>query len=194
MTRIHPTVLSSGRILLPLYSDGFNVSLMAISDDTGTSWRASSPINGFGPVQPTLAVKKNGTITAYLRDGGSAPQRVMMSKSIDNGQSWSFAVDTDIPNPGSSLEVIILQNGHWLMVYNDTENNRSSWAVSVSDNEGKTWSWTRHIGLSNDSSESFSYPSLIQTSDGNIHLTYTYHHARGQTIVHATFDEQWLQN
>ncbi|MFQ6677045.1 MAG: exo-alpha-sialidase [Fidelibacterota bacterium] len=139
MTRIHPTILSSGRILLPLYSDGFNISLMAISDDSGASWRASSPIIGLGPVQPTLAVKKNGTITAYLRDGGSTPQRVMISQSVDEGESWSFAIDTDIPNPGSSLEVIVLNNEHWMMVYNDTENNRNSWAVSVSDDEGKSW-------------------------------------------------------
>ncbi|GEO23201.1 hypothetical protein CQA01_37350 [Cyclobacterium qasimii] len=33
MTRIKPLVLQSGRILLPLYSDGFNFSMAAISDD-----------------------------------------------------------------------------------------------------------------------------------------------------------------
>ena len=192
MTRIHPTVLASGRILLPLYSDGFNVALAAISDDDGKSWRASNPIVGFGPIQPTFAKRKDGSIMAYLRDSGAAPQRIMMSESSDQGETWSFAIDTDIPNPGSSLEVTVLKNGHWVMAYNDTEDNRNSWAVSLSDNEGKTWKWKRHIGQAADQSESFSYPSLIQTKDGKLHLTYSYGNPSGKTIMHASFDEKWI--
>ena len=115
MTRIHPFVLPSGRILLPLYSDGFNTCLMAISDNVGEHWRASSPIVGFGPIQPTLVQKRDGTIVAYLRDSGDAPNRVMKSYSNDEGETWSFAVDTEIPNPGSSLEVIALKDGRWVM-------------------------------------------------------------------------------
>ena len=193
MTRIHPTVLASGRILLPLYSDGFNVALAAISDDDGKSWRASNPIVGFGPIQPTFAKRKDGSIMAYLRDSGAAPQRIMMSESSDQGETWSFAIDTDIPNPGSSLEVTVLKNGHWVMAYNDTEDNRNSWAVSLSDNEGKTWKWKRHIGQAADQSESFSYPSLIQTKDGKLHLTYSYGNPSGKTIMHASFDEKWIK-
>ena len=193
MTRIHPTVLASGRILLPLYSDGFNVALAAISDDDGKSWRASNPIVGFGPIQPTFAKRKDGSIMAYLRDSGAAPQRIMMSESSDQGETWSFAIDTDIPNPGSSLEVTVLKNGHWVMAYNDTEDNRNSWAVSLSDDEGKTWKWKRHIGQAADQSESFSYPSLIQTKDGKLHLTYSYRNPSGKTIMHASFDEKWIK-
>ena len=193
MTRIHPTILSTGRILLPLYSDGFNVSLVGISDDSGKSWRASHPIVGFGPIQPTLAERKDGSIMAYLRDSGAAPQRVLVSESFDQGENWSFATDFEIPNPSSSLEVTALKNGHWVMAYNDTENNRNSWAVSLSSDEGKTWSWTRHIGISLDKSESFSYPSLIQAKDGKLHLTYSYRNPSGKTIMHAAFDEQWIK-
>ncbi len=193
MTRIHPTVLSSGRILLPLYSDGFNVALAAISDDEGKSWRSSNPIVGFGPIQPTFAERKDGSIMAYLRDSGGAPQRVLMSESSDQGETWSFAIDTDIPNPGSSLEVTVLKNGHWVMAYNDTEDNRNNWAVSLSNDEGKTWMWKRHIGQSADQSESFSYPSLIQTKDGKLHLTYSYGNPSGKTIMHASFDEKWIK-
>ena len=192
MTRNHPTVLASGRILLPLYSDGFNVALAAISDDDGKSWRASNPIVGFGPIQPTFAKRKDGSIMAYLRDSGAAPQRIMISESSDQGETWSFAIDTDIPNPGSSLEVTVLKNGHWVMAYNDTEDNRNSWAVSLSDNEGKTWKWKRHIGQAADQSESFSYPSLIQTKDGKLHLTYSYGNPSGKTIMRASFDEKWI--
>jgi predicted neuraminidase len=192
MTRIHPLVLQSGRILLPLYSDGFNVCLMAISDDLGKHWRASSPLVGFGPIQPTLAQKKDGTIVAYLRDSGDAPQRVMQSISKDDGESWSFAVDTDIPNPGSSLEAIALKDGRWLMVYNDTEDSRHSMALSLSDDEGLSWKWTKNINKIGERSKSYGYPSIIQTRDGMLHLTFTYKENGRNSIKHAVFNVDWI--
>ena len=192
MTRIHPLVLQSGRILLPLYSDGFNVCLMAISDDLGEHWRASSPLVGRGPIQPTLVQKKDGTIVAYLRDSGDAPNRVMKSISKDEGETWSFAVDTDIHNPGSSLEVITLKNGRWLMVYNDTEDGRHSMALALSDDEGLTWKIKKNINKIEHRSKSYGYPSLIQTRDGMLHLTFTYKEKGRNTIKHATFNTDWI--
>ena len=38
MTRAHPYVLDGTRLIVPLYSDGFSFSLMAISDDWGGTW------------------------------------------------------------------------------------------------------------------------------------------------------------
>jgi len=192
MTRIHPIALASGRMLLPLYSDGYNVSLVAISDDLGQSWRASRPMVGFGPIQPTLAVKKNGELVAYCRDSGDAPFRVLKSISTDAGETWSPTVDTDIPNPGSSLEVIVLQNGYWLMVLNDTEDGRHQLAVWLSDDEGATWKWKRYVGDSEQTPQYFAYPSMIQSRDGSIHLTYTYNQNDLKTIHHAVFNLEWI--
>src|SRR5207253_3106856 len=42
--RCKPTVLPTGRILLPLYTDTFSISLMAISDDGGETWFAGKPL------------------------------------------------------------------------------------------------------------------------------------------------------
>ena len=53
-----PTVLKSGRILLPLYSDTFSVSLMAMSDDQGASWFAGRPLAGYGNIQPGSMLKR----------------------------------------------------------------------------------------------------------------------------------------
>ncbi len=70
MTRIKPLILADGKIVLPLYSDGFNMSLMAISEDHGQSWRPSLPLVGRGPIQPAIIKKKNGHLFALLRDSG----------------------------------------------------------------------------------------------------------------------------
>ena len=193
MTRIHPTVLPSGRILLPLYSDGYNVCLVAISDDSGAHWRASRPIVGLGPIQPTIVRKRNGTLVAYMRDSGDAPYRVLTSTSTDEGESWSPAIDTDIPNPGSSLEVVALQDSRWVMVFNDTEEGRHRLAVALSDDEGETWKWNRHIGRAEAREKSFAYPSLIQVDDGLLHLTYSYRDQDLATIRHCTFEADWIR-
>ena len=192
MTRIHPLVLGSGRILLPLYSDGFNICLAAISDDVGEHWRASSPMVGLGPIQPTFIQKNDGTLVAYFRDSGDPPMRVLKSVSQDNGETWSFAVDTEIPNPGSSLEVIKLKDNRWLMAYNDVEEERHSMALSLSDDEGNSWHWKKNINVPDEKIKSYAYPSLIQAKDGLIHLTFSYHEPMGKTIKHAVFNVEWL--
>src|SRR5690606_7045832 len=70
MTRIKPLLLSSGRLLLPVYSDGLNFSLMAYSDDDGLHWKPSLPVVGRGNIQPALIENSKGEIFAYMRDTG----------------------------------------------------------------------------------------------------------------------------
>ena len=81
---------------------------MAISDDGGFTWKGSEPIVGRGGIQPSVVRKNDGTLVAYLRDNGPAPKRALMSVSTDDGESWTTARDTDILNPGSSVEVVRL--------------------------------------------------------------------------------------
>jgi len=193
MTRIHPLTLPSGRILLPLYSDGFNISLVAISDDDGQTWRASAPIVGLGPTQPSFVRKKNGLVAAYLRDSGDGPNRVMLSVSKDDGETWSVARDTDIPNPDSSLEVVALRDGLWVMVCNDTPLGRHRLSALVSKDEGATWPQRRAIEPSEGRGKSFAYPSVIQTRDGRIQMTYSYTSNEGNCIRHCIVNREWLE-
>jgi predicted neuraminidase len=194
-TRTHPLELPSGRLLVPLYSDGYSYGIMAISDDHGYTWTGSEPIVGFGGVQPSVVRKKDGTLVAYLRDNGPAPKRAQFSHSEDNGVSWAPATDTDILNPGTSLEVIALRNGDWIMVYNDLEAKRYSLVAAISDDEGKTWKWRRHLDgdPSKKSTNEYHYPSVIQSKDGTIQMTYSYYTPAGQTIKHVQLSEDWVK-
>jgi predicted neuraminidase len=201
MTRVHPLQLPSGRILVPLYSDGYSFSLVAISDDNGASWTTSEPLVGGGNVQPSLVRKRDGSIVAYMRDNGPAPKRIPTSTSHDEGVTWSTVVDTDIPNPGTSVEAISLKDGTWVMIYNDLERGRNSLAVSVSEDEGASWKWTRHLDrdMRGEGAGSFHYPSILQAQDGSLHATYSYylnHLPKGepsQTIKHARFNVEWVK-
>ncbi|MBX6313028.1 MAG: exo-alpha-sialidase [Isosphaeraceae bacterium] len=192
MPRVHPTVLPSGRWLLPLYTDTFSASLIALSDDRGATWTFSTPLIGFGNIQPSIVRKEDGTLVAFMRDNGPH-KRIRLSTSKDDGATWSPVTDSALPNPGAGIEVIRLANGHWVLAYNDTTSGRHSLAVSISDDEGATWKWTRHIELAAPGRGSFHYPSLIQAADGSLHITYTRGGLpEGSTIRHARFDEAWV--
>jgi predicted neuraminidase len=208
MTRAHPFVLDGGRLIVPLYSDGFSFSLMAITDDWGQTWRTSTPLVGGGNIQPSIVKRRDGSLYALMRDNGPPPKRLHASESRDGGETWSPVVDSDLPNPGSGAEVIGLRSGHWAVIYNDTEQGRHRLAVSISDDEGKTWRWTRHLesqppGLGPRTSE-FHYPSIIEARDGTLHATYSYRipdadaerdaegRLRVKSIKHAHFNEAWV--
>jgi predicted neuraminidase len=192
MPRVHPVVLPSGRCILPLYSDTFSASIMMISDDRGATWTASRPLIGFGNIQPSLVRKQDGTLLAFMRDNGPN-HRIRLSTSSDEGVSWSPVTNSAFPNPGAGIEAIRLASGRWALVYNDLPRGRHSLAISVSDDEGTTWKWTRHLERCPPGEGQFHYPSVLQARDGTIHVTYT-HSRRGQgsTIQHARLTEAWL--
>ncbi len=188
MTRIHPITLESGRILLPLYSDGLNFSMVAISDDEGATWRPSLPIVGRGPIQPALAIKKNGDIVAYMRDSGDSPTRVQKSTSKDNGESWSAALKTEIPNE-ASVEICVLKDGKLAFVGNDSNDGRYRFSIFLSDDEGETWKWKELIEYDPTKKGSYSYPCLIQTKDGLLNLSYSFSLGSHQeSIKHVVID------
>lgn len=206
MTRAHPFVLDDKRLIVPLYSDGFSFSLMAITDDWGKSWTTSAPLVGAGNIQPSIVRKRDGTLLTLMRDNGPRPKRLHMSESHDRGKTWSPVVDSAIPNPGSGAEVISLSNSHWVLIYNDTEEGRNSLAVAISTDEGQSWKWKRHLEYEPVGPEAgaFHYPSIIQSRDGSLHASYSYHlnkknlplDAEGEpakkSIKHVHFNEEWV--
>jgi len=189
--RCKPTVLSSGRILLPLYTDTFSLSIMAISDDGGQTWFAGKPLLGFGAIQPTVLQRSDGTVVAWMRENGFTGH-VRYAESSDEGVSWGPVLVSNLPNPGSGLDGVRLRSGRWLLVHNDAVEGRGRLAVSLSDDEGRTWKWKR---LLEDMSEgSAHYPCVIQARDGRIHVVYSYFVKDGKSMKHTVFSEAWLES
>jgi predicted neuraminidase len=206
MTRAHPFLLDNRRLIVPLYSDGFSFSLMAITDDWGKTWRTSTPLVGAGNIQPSIVKRRDGSLYTLMRDNGPAPKRLHQSASRDRGETWETVTDSHLPNPGSGAEIISLENGHWLLISNDTEKGRHSLAVQISDDEGKSWKWKRRLEFDPPGSEpgQYHYPSIIQAGDGTLHATYSFHLPPGKverdaegkpaskSIKHAHFNEAWV--
>jgi predicted neuraminidase len=150
------------------------MSLVAISDDDGSTWKPSLPIVGRGPIQPTLAQRNSGEIIAYMRDSGDEPPRVQASSSTDNGESWTAATKTDIPNT-ASVHLLKMKNGVWVFLGNDIDDGRYRLTLFLSDDEGKTWNKKIRVEDKQKDDGNFSYPGMVEGADGKLHLTYSYH-------------------
>lgn len=198
-TKNKPVIISD-RIVVPLYSDGFNCSLFAFTDDLGKTWKYSNPVIGGIGIQPTIAIARDGSLAAYLRDNGPPPKRMQRTNSEDGGMTWSIAKDTELPNPGAGFDMLTLGSGEWLIVYNHTEKGRHDLTVAISDNDGKSWKWSRQIEYDDrgDKATSSHYPAVIQGANGMIHTIYSYHHKDREdgaknTIKYASFPVSWVK-
>jgi predicted neuraminidase len=179
-----PVTLANGEFVLPmsgrLEGEGSGSFLLVLQED-GRSWKR----RGFIPSgsQPTVIQRDNGELLALMR---SRPH-ILQSISTDNGETWSTPEMTVLKNPGSGIAMTKLNSGRLLLAFNDTDRqDRTPFNVIQSFDDGRTWKDTRILEA--DWGE-FSYPSIIQASDGMTHLVYTY---RRYSIKHTTFDEGWL--
>ena len=83
-----------------------------------------------------------------------------------------------------AIDLVRLQNGHLLLVYNDSMTNRTPLTVALSTDGGKAYPQKRNIA---EGRNDFAYPYAIQTRDGKIHVVFT---SSGRTVInHATFEE-----
>ena len=73
-----------------------------------------------------------------------------------------------------------LRNGRQLLVYNPTTKGRSPLNVAVSK-DGKQWQAA--LTLEDEPGKEFSYPAVIQTKDGLVHVTYTWRRERIKHVV-----------
>ncbi|HTR77403.1 MAG TPA: sialidase family protein [Gemmatimonadaceae bacterium] len=148
------------------------------SRDGGKTWTSSAPPDApdVNAIQPTIFALPDGSLDALVRTQST---RVFETKSADAGATWSALMPTDLPNPNSGIDGVTLKDGRRLLVFNRSENERTPLNVAVSA-DGKTW--TDLLVLEKDPGE-YSYPAVIQTRDGMVHITYTWKRRRIKHVV-----------
>jgi predicted neuraminidase len=181
-----PVVLANGDILASSSTehDGWRVHFER-STDGGASWQASAPVNDgrtIGAIQPSVLFHPDGRLQAL---GRTRQDRVFTVESSDGGRSWGPMTLLHLPNPSAGTDAVTLADGRHLLVYNHTtsaagDNDRSFLNVAVS-RDGKEWEAA--LVLENEPGEEFSYPAVIQASDGLVHITYTWHRTRVRHVV-----------
>jgi predicted neuraminidase len=140
------------------------------------------PVNDgkkIGAIQPSILLHPDGRLQAV---GRTQQRNIFEIWSSDNGRTWDPMTLTQLPNPNSGIDAVTLKDGRHLLVYNHTVKGRSPLNVAVST-DGK--GWRAALVLDNDPGKEFSYPAAIQTSDGRVHITYTWQRRR---VKHALLD------
>jgi alpha-L-fucosidase len=181
--------LADGTILSPSSKEENNVWKVYLerSKDQGKNWQLISVDTGntFKVIQPTILLYPHQRIQMLCR---SNQDKIVESWSANNGTTWSQLATTQLPNPNSGIDAVTLKSGWQMLVYNPTtkgrewSNGRQKLNVAISK-DGRTWKDV--VVLENGTSEEFSYPAIIEASDGKVHITYTYDRKNIKHVVLA---------
>jgi predicted neuraminidase len=158
------------------------------SVDGGRSWTTSSAggiadDHDIDAIQPSILIHPGGQLEAI---GRTRAGRVFETWSADGGKTWTPMTLAALPTPNSGIDAVTLRDGRHLIVYNHTDRGRSPLNVALSL-DGKTWQAA--LVLESEPGE-YSYPAVIQSSDGLVHITYTW---KRQRIKHVVVDPSALK-
>lgn len=183
-----PVQLKDGSILCPS-SVEFNEDRWKVfierTDENLTHWTsvAVDTAGKFDVIQPSILFYGGKKLQILCR---SKQGNVIQSRSNDGGKSWGSLSKTHLLNPNSGTDAVTLKDGKQLIVYNpdvpgkEWFNNRANLKVAMSE-DGEQW---QDIAtLEHGTTEEFSYPAIIQTNDGLIHITYTFNRSNIKHVV-----------
>jgi len=187
-----PVQLPDGSILSPSsieYYVGENQEAerwqvhLELSKDMGKTWEKIGPLNDgkeFNVIQPSILIYPNGKMQILCRTERAG--YIYEGWSYDLGETWSAMKPIELPNPDAGTDAVMLNDGRALLVYNHScscGKDREFLNVAVS-RDGKKWQAA--LVLENQEGE-YSYPAVIQTSDGLVHITYTWKRERIKHVV-----------
>jgi predicted neuraminidase len=192
-----PIQLSDGTILCPSSIEYYEIengdtsevwlSHLELTSDLGKTWKKIGPLNGkeVNVIQGSILSYPNGKMQMLCRTEYAG--RIYETWSEDTGKTWSTMAPTELPNPDAGTDAVMLKDGRALLVYNhSTFDGRDREVLNVAISEdGKKW--FAAYELENTKGE-FSYPAVIQTSDGLVHITYTW--GDRESIKHVVLDPQ----
>jgi len=184
-----PIELEDTTILCPSSTEdkGWRVHIeMSKNPQSGQSWYRTLALNrsiDVAAIQPTILYWQDGSLQILCR---SKDNKIADAWSSDKGYNWTRMKLTTLPNPNSGFDAVMLKDNRALLVYNHTTEGRGVLNVAVSK-DGRDWQAA--LVLENTLGMEYSYPAVIQTEDGLVHVTYTYNR---QKIKHVVIDPQRL--
>ena len=183
-------ILNNGRLIAPTSDerDGWKV-YFELSDDMGKTWRRTAFVEadaGVKAIQPSIIRLPDGRLEALCR---TRSRHIGVTYSSDNGETWSKLQLIDTPNNNSGIDAVTLQDGTFAMICND-------WPIEPTKEKGARTPlsilrstdgihWNHWITLEDSPISQYSYPSIIQSRDGHIHVVYTW---RRQRIKHVELE------
>lgn len=172
------------------------------STDNGKTWTKTEALSDpkktkYQLIQPTILVHSQKRLQILARPNGSGPEtKIAQTWSEDGGLTWSPITDTSLPNNNSGIDAVTLKDGRHLLVYNHStredslggRKGRGILTVALSKN-GTDWEAAAVLEYRTGAVQ-YSYPAIIQTKDGLVHITYSWHRKR---IKHVVIDPDKLE-
>ncbi|MEZ0274793.1 MAG: exo-alpha-sialidase, partial [Roseimicrobium sp.] len=158
------------------------------SSDLGKTWRKIGPVNdgiAIQAIQPSILKLGENKLLAI---GRSRQDRVFEVRSEDGGNTWGEMGLGTLPNNNSGTDAVTLADGTHLIIYNHIGGTPGKWGgkrtpLNLASSKDAR-SWNSALVLESDPGE-YSYPAIIQTSDGLVHITYTW---KRQKVKHVVVD------
>jgi alpha-L-rhamnosidase len=190
-----PVLLDDGMLICPTSTEGHGWQVhFELTPDGGKTWQMGGIAPGdsaLQAIQPSILFHKDGRLQALCRSQNRA---ILETWSKDKGRTWSQLMPASLPNNNSGTDAVTLADGRQLLVYNHvlpppgkSKGDRSPLNVAISP-DGKTW--YAAMVLENDTAGQYSYPSVIQSSDGMVHIVYTW---RRKKIKYVSLDPSKLK-
>jgi predicted neuraminidase len=189
LVKNQPAPLANGGWVVPIYQELFGKfpELLWLQDPSASaSPRRTRVFGGRTAFQPALVAFDADRALLLCRTAGSR-REIFCSRTDDAGAHWSAPESCGLPNPDSGIAAIRLSDGRLLLAFNDSTTNRDNLRLAVSEDSGATWG--RAATVASEAGAEFSYPFLLQTGDGLVHLVYTW---KRQAIQHVVFNTAWL--
>jgi len=190
-----PVLLANGDLLCPSSTEieGWRVH-MEITPDMGKTWEKTGYLNDKkqGAIQPTILVHPGGKLQILNR---STTKMILTSWSTDNGRTWSKFEESQLPNNNSGIDGVTLEDGRHVLIYNHIKptkkwGDRNILNMAISK-DGINWEAAVLLENDPDPDTEYSYPAVIQTEDGMIHITYTWNR---ELIKHVVVDPSKIES
>lgn len=154
------------------------------STDGGATWTKTPFFNDglkIGAIQPSILFHDRIGGEKLQAVGRTRQGKVFSITSGDAGRTWGEISLLELANPNSGTDAVTLRDGRQVIVYNPVPKGRTPLKVAVS-RDGQDW---KDVLTLEDQPGEYSYPAVIQTADGRVHVTYTWKRER---VRHAVLD------
>ena len=187
--------------------DQFYLSCLMRTTDGGQTWikgqdvtvvdvRSDDPIPHaiHGAGEPAYVELPDGSLYMLVRTGGT---NLYETRSTDMGQTWESVVPSPLISHNCPADLLKLDTGEIIVIYNDHPKYRSRLCVRLSADGCRTWSPPKHfapVGFTEE--EAACYPVAELLPDGSI--TIVWGQVKGSSgidrykICSARFTRNWI--
>lgn len=163
-------------LLAPIYLEGAWTCCIARIPPTNPCAATLTAQIGPDILQPVLIAGGDGAVRAYFRD--RKYQRVKTALYDLGSDRWGELQTTNLPNPDSAVDALVLPDGRILLIYNPSTTDRDRLALAFSL-DGVRFT---HGALIAEGPGALAYPAIALTPQGALLALYS---ARGRREIIA---------